>query len=450
MLPNQPKNIASLLTDAVNQAIGHYENGASMTDAIYKVASDLRLNPDQITRTCHLLNRANMNEVRLGDDVLKNKLANVEVVDPKEVIARCYGSKESESKTASAPSFPIANSLLKTASASTASVKHAAASPSRSPSAQPHATKIAGLYHGLNAEQVVALETGFRHKLAGIEADCTAAAQKLRWACKHAEGLLRRMPTDDMAMVANQARYHFEESNPDGLPALHSVMDNAMPIDAQVKLAIKPAAPVNWHKQASAFIAAIDQLDKLARNFSVESKKAAAEWGDTKARLEHLHSVTVDGETFNEKIVIGQSALEFDEVQIKQAADKHAAGMVGGFMGSMLGGGAAAGPRVVGPGVGPTDVDKFTLQIRQPQHEAALASIRARANLQDLVNNDPVIASYDPSTVIGAFNDLSQYSPRATESNAVLRSAMRQMLQNHASIFDLQQVRNTERNSVLR
>lgn len=64
-----------------------------------------------------------------------------------------------------------------------------------------------------------------------------------------------------------------------------------------------------------------------------------------------------------------------------------------------------------------------------PVHDAEMNKIKTQAMLNDFLANDPIISTYDPDEVLGAFNQVSQMVPRAAMQPAVMRGQLRKLLQ---------------------
>lgn len=75
-------------------------------------------------------------------------------------------------------------------------------------------------------------------------------------------------------------------------------------------------------------------------------------------------------------------------------------------------------------------------EIKDPEHEATLASIRQRAVLSDLMANDPVIAAVDPEIAINAFNELAETAPFVMQQPALLRSFLQRRVQQQGGYAD--------------
>lgn len=68
-------------------------------------------------------------------------------------------------------------------------------------------------------------------------------------------------------------------------------------------------------------------------------------------------------------------------------------------------------------------------QLNDPSHELKLREINARASLQDLMLNDPVISGYGPEQVASAYNDIVQVSPSVSDQRMLMQTLLRKHLQ---------------------
>ncbi len=84
-------------------------------------------------------------------------------------------------------------------------------------------------------------------------------------------------------------------------------------------------------------------------------------------------------------------------------------------------------PFVKAPDTSP-QVSESLLALAAPGHEDELRRIRAKAMLHDLLTNDEIISGYSDQDVVGAYNELSQLSPRVAEHLPLVRSILRRWL----------------------
>jgi hypothetical protein len=81
-----------------------------------------------------------------------------------------------------------------------------------------------------------------------------------------------------------------------------------------------------------------------------------------------------------------------------------------------------------------------------PHHQADVDTIRAKAMLNDFISNDPVLSSYDPELVADAYNQVAAFAPQASRQSAVMRGLLRKTLQQGGVIepFEVQQISQIE------
>jgi hypothetical protein len=115
--------------------------------------------------------------------------------------------------------------------------------------------------------------------------------------------------------------------------------------------------------------------------------------------------------------VLGNETRPFEDGQEKQAID----------IPTVIGAGAAA------LGLSQPNSEgvrrKALGEVYDPIHEVTLKGIHAKAMLNDMLSNDPIISSYDPGEVMTAYNSLAKLSPNLVQQPAVIRGLLRRMLQ---------------------
>lgn len=83
--------------------------------------------------------------------------------------------------------------------------------------------------------------------------------------------------------------------------------------------------------------------------------------------------------------------------------------------------------------------------LTDPDHELQLRNIRAKSVLNDLIRNDPVISSYDPTEVTIGFNEISEIAPSVAESPAIMTALLRKRLEGgQLADFDINQLMQME------
>lgn len=104
--------------------------------------------------------------------------------------------------------------------------------------------------------------------------------------------------------------------------------------------------------------------------------------------------------------------------------------------GSFAGGALGASMKDVMNGVATTIAppeaglaNKSLQKLTDPQHEAELRNIRTQAQVQDMMNNDPVLSGYPADEFMGAFNEISELAPRVVDQRMIMTSLLRKRLQ---------------------
>lgn len=82
-----------------------------------------------------------------------------------------------------------------------------------------------------------------------------------------------------------------------------------------------------------------------------------------------------------------------------------------------------------------------------PEHESSMNSVKVKAMLNDFVSNDPILSSYDPTELTGAYNHIAQLAPNVAMQPTVMRGMLRKMLQQGGVMepFEAHQVSEIEK-----
>ena len=99
-------------------------------------------------------------------------------------------------------------------------------------------------------------------------------------------------------------------------------------------------------------------------------------------------------------------------------------------------GGGSSGPK---PDV-PPELVSARLKLNDPNHASELKAIRAEALLNDLVNHDDVISSYQPNDVALAFMELAQSAPDTIDNMALMRANLRRLMQGNLTTFEAKEL----------
>lgn len=84
--------------------------------------------------------------------------------------------------------------------------------------------------------------------------------------------------------------------------------------------------------------------------------------------------------------------------------------------------------------------------LNDPAHDEKLRQIRARGMLFDLLNHDEILASYNPSEVLKAYNNLSTLAPRASQQPVIANSVLRRWAtQGGVEPFEAKEINDLEK-----
>lgn len=430
--------VIDLLSDAVQSVLDSQANGVSAVDAMVKTASAMSLSPEQINRVVHILNRSSLNSQRLYTGDLNSKLADAEIIDPKEVVRRVY---KMEDKTAAAPEETIYDRMRAKIAALPPAVKAMEVVADKTaglPTLKLPVNPGHGLYHGLTGVELVETQSRWRNQRKEAQLELSRLYSKAQQELDAITHKLSSYPMNVQPEIINQSKFHFEETNPQAKCIVMHLADN-LPAELQAKVAGVPEVPETWLPQLfrDGFVSRVEKLAAYLLAIPGKAEELQRKIAESDAHLELIDSSCVNGRV----VRVGINPLGLFVDKDKAWIEKKIASAL--FAGATVYN--AAQNKNKDKAKGPTDEERYMLQLKNPQHEAALGSVRTRAALQELIATDPVIKSFKPAQVVSAFNELSQYSPKAVEHTAALRAGLRSVLQNNTSLFDLDQLRKTER-----
>jgi len=428
--------VVDQVSNAVLRIVGLSDDGVNVSEATVKVASDMRLTPEVIRRVAHVVNRANLTSQRLCGEDLPDKLAAVSVIDPQKVIDQIY-STASQEKTASAEDSVrgrIEVGVLRLSSGQNKTAENENRMPFK-----PANWSAKGMYHGLSGGDLMQVTDKLEQVKRAALRDLSNIEGKVTIELDGLNRKLARYPQVTQLALIDQGRVYFAERDPVAGYVLEALADS-LPIETQAKIAFAPQTPDVWHAVVlnSDFLPSVTKYANLIRRLPEIEEGPQKKYADAVARLELIESSLSNGQVDRVGINLGGSFEDLD----KQWLETKTADLL-----AMVGLTAAANKsKGVGSKAGsPTEEDRYVMQLKNPQHEAALSAIRTRSALQSLMSDDPVIKSYEPNKIMAAFNELSQFSPKSVEHSASLRAGLRAALQSNQSLFDLEQFRKSER-----
>lgn len=113
------------------------------------------------------------------------------------------------------------------------------------------------------------------------------------------------------------------------------------------------------------------------------------------------------------------------------------------LMGMLAGSAARSG--ITGPPAGGLDANATLdaqVKLNDPAHQSELRRLSVEVMLNDLLNNDQVISSYNPDQIADAFEELGQSAPGVVDNPSLFRANMRRMLQGNLTAHDAESLVN--------
>lgn len=413
-----------LILDAVSDVVGHVSEGLDPTDAVVKVAAERDLSPNFVNLVVCGYNVGATNHHRESSTSILDKMATFPLAKLEEAMLRLYPKVTEESvKAAAAASvvsdeygrrpdkvnryidqdraelFKAATAVFeKTAEAAGNMVfekkvdrsnhilaKKAEVERSRHNAALAKESFIATLGALADHVKMARMTEPERRRLLYVADDRFGDVGKsaVAYALARADNVHKRAPEQFEAKVAAYTATKFE----------------TLPIFASA---------INWNA------APYSLLERCV--------KAAEKASETRQQHNSFVATTAKDIT---KMFPTKEAEAVRPTSVLMPSTKEVQATYGGpFLGSLMGNiGARVAPR-------PTTnlVDSAAEDLDDPEHNEEMRQIRVRAMLQDFLNNDEVLAGYEPDEVFEAFNELSAIAPRVAEQPAAMRSLLRQRL----------------------
>lgn len=424
------------LAKCVNTVFDLLSDGDVPRQAIVKAASAESLLPDQVTRLCQLYNRSAALSHRLSPGDLGAKLADAQVVDPREVLKDMFQRKLKQA------SFPAMDSVLVDRSATTQKQASATspASPtpvSREPEGTSSGSRFSGLHHGVSGMELVELRQDIKKKMASLLDRGEQLLSYVQTTHKLAATSVQKLARMGSPEAVKQAEFYLRDDQ-EALEHLARFCET-LPSRTQSKLASMEASPPSSY-QAGVIgpRSAVEYVQRAAEATRLLLEEGPVLAGKIAAMREEdflIRTHTQGNKVHNWDVCLGEQTLQ----EKQQDHLKKVAGMATATTGSWLA--SFANKKDQEPG----SFEKFQLKLSDPAHNSALASVRSRAALQELLVDDPVISSMPDDDVLEAYNEIAAFAPQLAESPATLRAVLRQYMQNNASTFDLAQLRQLER-----
>lgn len=424
----------ALLMEAIKQATDLVESGLEPTQAIGKVASELRLTPGRIRAICTAYNTGQqLNQFHTNDTAL-GKFATFALADPEEAIASVFG-KEAREKAAAAASIispdyqsppawlPSDRSMTKAASAPIQLVDMPPESYRPDPVEALHKA-----YGSIDREKRAAEE--LRRQAADLKDQLTREMTGLiDYFRKHASD---RLTFDTVEQAATA---YFGHNATSLLDVVHGQLGRLGRREKRAATYSVQAAPVDL---AVAPFDSIQRCIKLAQ--SVHTAQGAARAALAKlagSKEEHLRPF---GQAGRSQPPPARSTGSPVATEIKQAS-LFGQPALGAAVGSMLTRGVGGMPKT-------RDelVQDAVTELDDPNHQNELRRIRANAMLTRMLTDpDDPLSGQDPDRVLREYNEISQMSPLTSEQPGAVRSLLHRRLQGNVQPFEAKELAELEK-----
>ena len=389
------------ILDSIQTTCDYVSDGMSPTESVIKVARDESLSKNFINLVCTGYNTGATTFQREKSAKVLEKLAEFPMADAQAVISDLYPSKiltPAEEKSAGAVSseysLPPAQNRVKAASdlEKLRGVKLDYGLKSPEPYEGDRTIKMASAFNK---------STGIKQKVDRERHKYSAAQDQLLLALGSFGDAMKRSSNDEWDRVNFAARQRYGQAGGD-------VVDYGV-LRAKTSTGRLPGHPTGQTpKFASAISWDVAPYSLLAKCVDAAKEVKAAEHAYRDFKKE--------------------AQTEVDELLAPfcpQSEPKTA-----GFMTSLMGSQAA---RSISQATNPISskdkiINNMADDLSDPEHENELRTIQAQTMLQDFLNNDEIIAGYDPDEVMTAYNEISQLSPRASTQPAVIRPLLRKRL----------------------
>jgi hypothetical protein len=405
------------IVKAIESAIRDSNSGTHPTDAIHKVASLNKFNPQLIKRACEAFNVSRtLAHMKQASGV--DRAENFPLADPAAILERMYPEKpmwESEKSAA----FELHSDAL--AAERTDFTKKSYARNdlptewSLKPSAYDRDKEWAD---GKSIDKAKGLE-----KLANY-ADGEYRAQFLKVAslAQEASEYFHTIGHSPFSEVEKRAVATFgsvgktcmdmiyavgklKEKRAEEYPRRHMTFDEAKKPYGQIKRVIDEAYTL-FEQSEKAANARAEAASAAARS---PIKQAARRQNTKPSSL--LGSLLASDEDAEESMA--KSALDVEDLK----------GPIISGVGSSVTSALGLKPKGV-----ETRMDAIN-DVFDPTHEAELQAAKTKTMLNDFVANDPILSAYEPHQVYGAYNHVAQFAPLASQHPALMRGVLHKVIQ---------------------
>ena len=477
--------------EALDKVAAMLDDGSSAMDAVVKVANDMQLNSNLVERLCHAYNTGTQENQRLTNDNVLDKFAAFEVVPADVVIEKVFNGEETKQASAvpSSPSLDLdritPGSLFQKVAAAELKAKK---TPTLLTHAQERMLKYAeALENGqqltpqqlADAQQYSDEQYGYmladaryteqqRRKLA---ADYTDKLQRAKRLAKQAAYEARERLSATVATLCNRFNELPIGKNPEQIKfnaaqrfgmdkvacVFEALVNPYLKVERKprVKLAeYKPdpldVEPVNWRDPLYALIKqAVDQLDEA---FELKTAHEVVQnYADRQLQVLHEIYPTVDGELLKrqrmaklaEIVKEAEAAAEvleefnfFPDEKTASVSAIALGGTISSALQNQLGlRDAKQDKRIT------SNIDK----LMAPDLDLKKRQARAEFLVNDMMDSDPIIGSYDPNLVLQYYNEISEIAPNAALKAGIIRPALRRALQGNQEMFEGKALLDTDK-----
>lgn len=420
-----------LILDSVTDVVSHVSGGMDPTDAVVKVAEERELSPNFVNLVVCGYNVGATNHHRESSSSILDKMAAFPLARLEEAMLRLYPKVTEESVKAAAAAGVISaeysrrpDKVTKYDAQDKANLfKAAAAVFEKAASKSPGLTfekKVDRCNHILAKKAEVERS---RHTAAIAKEEFIAALGAL---ADHVQ--VTKMAGHDVDRLMFAAGQEFGDVGKYVVAYAVNRAGNVhkrQPDKFREKVAemVQAKVTVPVYSQAVRWNAAPYSLVASCVKAAERSRKLANEHNDFVA-------VTVKNITkmFPEKAAEESRPRSVLDVGQNKEGKTVSGGFFSGLAtGAVMRGGGMAANSAAPKATGDL-VDSAAASLDDPDHNEELRQIRVRAMLQDFLNNDEVLAGYDPEEVFDAFNEISSIAPRVAEQPAAVRALLRQRM----------------------
>jgi len=424
-MKNLGKEAEARVVRAIEDVVRLVDGGASPTDAVVKTAEAHNLRPGYVNVLVHAYNTGSTTRHRDAGNSTLEKAAEFELADPAAVLEQIYPTKvasaaEIDRATSISPEYGVTpigmlrrHEMRKTA---LQAVDIRAGIPAYKPlprDPEGALRKAAG-----DADRAHNTIEEARRKSAAAMDIAVYTLAELRDYFKTAG----HMPFQQFRRQAAVLHGSLAERVCDQLQSVYPPLTKqADDVNARIDMYAEP------FQLLQKLAARVDEYNRLHSAYlALELKSAASE---------------VAHAPFARR---GNSVLEdpcSTDKQANMAWNPFTQTVLGSFTKDTLNGVASK----MGPSPDESMQDAALASLNDPAHEAELRNIRTQATLHELMMEDPVLRGYQPREVLGAFDDISQLSPRAADQRPILQTLLRQRLaQGQLSGFEIDQTLGME------